>query len=249
MKNKKFTDDWGKLSISEDTENRMFDKIQQKLQSHNKKTYKFRYFLVAICAVTLVFMLSAFAPYMGKIIENLKSANFNANKFDKLISSYDGANINTSVMFEITDPNIKKQQVSGSLNLVNGGTIDEAKQNLAFTPKELKYLPEGFYFQNTMIFKDSGNNEYYQNECNLRYGNDVLFFTLSEQYVGENAQIQIDTTSDIEKITLHDETEALLTIGKCNNDYEIYWIKDGIGYSLWGFFERDDIIKMAESVE
>jgi hypothetical protein len=65
----------------------------------------------------------------------------------------------------------------------------------------------------------------------------------------------MDTTNDIEKVTLNNGIEALLMtdIYMPFNipmiTHTIMWIKDGIGYRVCGSFGRDEIIKMAESVE
>ena len=139
-------------------------------------------------------------------------------------------------------------------------TLGEAIQHLGFTPSELEYIPEGGVFDK-VVLNGAAQDYYDKYTCHIYYktyqdnGSLHKTFALTAEYVGKNATIKVDTTSDIEKITLNNGIEALLlTRNYMPYDvpmvhYEIMWIQNNIAYRIGGDFDRDDMIKMAESVE
>ena len=236
--------------------------------------------LIIATALTAVFTLSAFAGiipsplYLGEILENLSFKGFNANKIEEFDPSRFTFTDDTSVSdmfsiwnYEITDPKAKAAQnfiwadrETPPLK-VYFKTLEEAGETLAFTPKGLSYIPDGYLFYNVSTFKDEMDN--YDNNCYINYisnerveeyvmneaaGADIM---LSATYVGENATIQIDTKMDIEKIILNGGIESLLMVREDLEYLSIHWIKDGVGYLLSGspHLGREELIKMAESVD
>ena len=79
MKNKKIIDAWDEIAPSEETENRIFDKIQEKLQKkekafNNKNWYLRPSFVAAIILLTVVFMMtvSGYAQEIFRIMMGAK---------------------------------------------------------------------------------------------------------------------------------------------------------------------------------
>jgi hypothetical protein len=212
-------------------------------------------------------MLSAFVEIplisqVGEVIESLIFNGFEVNKVERIITP-DGNYAQSAWGFNVTDSKVKNQVIWGYLDSVYFETLEKAEKHLAFSPMGLNYIPDGYSFEGVRIGKDN-LNKYYKNSCTMRYisnGNDEglnSFFSMSATYVGKNATMHIDTVGDIEKITLSSDNEALLIadfevfLTKTNSKayhYTIAWIKDGVGYSLSGIFDKEEMIRMAESIK
>lgn len=238
MKNEKIINAWDKMKPSDEIKQQIFNEISAEKHKSRKKFQKMRYILTAAFLLITISMLSAFGVIQqaGEVIETLIFNVFNVNKVDILIAD-DGEIIDSSYRFKITDPKVKpnvwvNEYVS---------TFEEAEKYLDFKPKCLNYIPENYSFRD--IFVD-GNDS-----CRIYYSNDTegAFFSLSQQYVGENAEIKVYTTAEIEKIIISGDIEALLQTDK-HGRYMLMWIKDSIGYTL-SASEKDELIKMAESVK
>lgn len=237
-------------------------RIETNIKMNQKQSQKK---LVVIIAVIALFICSVSA--MERIIENLTFKGFEVNKYDTLNPSDLEYRIPIAAYsFDIKDRGVKKYQQevgayygSGQMEWVTFKTLGEAVQHLGFIPSELNYLPENCVFDK-VVLHGAAQDYYDKYTCHIYYktyqddGSPVMNFSLTAQYVGKNATIKMNTTEDIEKITLNNGIEALLTTEiKMPYDkpfirYGIMWIKDGIAYDIGGSFERDEIIKMAESV-
>jgi hypothetical protein len=173
--------------------------------------------------------------------------------------------LNSVWSFDIKDRTVQKYQqevgayyASGKMEWVTFSTLTEAKQHLGFTPSELNYIPESGVFDK-VILNGAAQDYYDKYACHIYYktyqddGSRKETFALTAQYVGTNATIKINTTGDIERITLNNGFEALLMteVTTANNVvlHRIMWIKDDIAYEVGGSFARDEMIKMAESVD
>jgi len=221
---------------------------------------------IIIIAATVLFIISVSA--IEGIIKNLTFNGFEANQVYTLGTPHLADRELIAVWsFEIKDRNIRKYQQevgpyysSGKMEWVNFKTLYEALQHLDFTPSELNYLPEGGVFDK-VVLNGAANDYYDKYTCHIYYktylddGSPVITFALTAQYVGKNATIKVNTTNNIEKITLNNGIEALL-LTEIYMPYDIpmvlhriMWIKDDIAYEVGGGFERAEMIKMAESVE
>ncbi|MCL1794439.1 MAG: DUF4367 domain-containing protein [Oscillospiraceae bacterium] len=221
---------------------------------------------IIIIAATglLIFTVSA----MEGIINNLTFKGFDANQVYTLSPPHlEGRELTAVWSFEIKDRAVSKYQQevgayygSGKMEWVNFRTLGEAEQYLGFTPSELNYLPENGVFDK-VVLNGAASDYYDKYTCHIYYktyqdnGSPAETFALTAQYVGKNATIKVDTTNGIEKITLNNGIEALL-LTEIYMPYDIpmalhriMWIKDDIAYEVGGSFERDEMIKMAESVE
>jgi hypothetical protein len=168
--------------------------------------------------------------------------------------------------YDIKDREVRKylQEVgayyqSGKMEWVTFKTFGEALQHLDFIPSELNYLPENAVLEK-VVLHGAAQDYYDKYNCHIYYmtyldGKPAMNFNLSASYVGKNATIKVATTDDIEKVILNGGIEALLMTETRYNYtdipmilHRIMWIKDNILYEVGGTFERDEIIKMAESV-
>ncbi|MCL2815419.1 MAG: DUF4367 domain-containing protein [Oscillospiraceae bacterium] len=228
---------------------------QPKVEAKNMNRKKF--IITTPVIILILIMLTAAAWSVGIILKSIIFDGFEANKVDTVI--HNGKNVGAIWEYEITDPKVIIEPKIGNVTDVYFDTIKKAAEHLDFTPKTLGYLPEGYSFEYVRLLKY--NNKYDKNSCEIWYRqhnkgelyNFDSFDVLSAKYVGENAIIKIATTSvDIEKIILNDGTEALLetivTFSNGNSLYQLYWIKNGVGYMLGNNFEKDELIKMAESI-
>jgi len=232
----------------------MNNQAAQKTKAGNIPAKKF--ILIAAAVMLSLIMLTAATWSFGVIIKSIIFDGFEANKVDAVI--YNGKNIDAICYYEITDPKVKIEPLNGYIEYVYFETVEEAAEHLDFAPKTLGYLPEEYSFECVKLWKN--NDKYNKNLCEIWYrhrnGGDLDnvdgFDVLVANYVGENATIKITTTSDIEKIILIDGIEALLetivTFPNGNSLYKLRWIKDGVGYILGNSFDKDELIKMAESI-
>jgi hypothetical protein len=229
-------------------------------QSQKKVVILIAVIALLICSVTVI--------AMEGIIESLKFKGFEVNKYETLSpSDFENKIPVNAYSLEIKDREVKKYQQevgayygSGKMEWVNFKTLGEAAKHLGFTPSELNYLPENCVLDK-VVLHGAANDYYDKNTCHIYYktyqddGSPDMNFSLTAQYVGKNATIKMNTTEDIEKVILNNGIEALLmskTYMPYDRHFVIYaimWIKDDIVYDIGGGFERDEIIKMAESVE
>jgi len=177
--------------------------------------------------------------------------------------------IGTIWSYDITDPKVnasmKGQKLMGEYLPWDIATFEEAEKILAYPLKGLNYIPDGYSFELVSIGKDSMGDSYYRNSSTIYYrkdGEQDLYFArfwLSATYIGDNATVYINTTEDIEKIMLNGDTDAVFMVSEHSHseteqdiikNYTISWIKDGVLYQLSSrFFDIEEMIKMAESIE
>lgn len=214
---------------------------------------------------------------IGTILESLTFGNFEVNKVDEITFTDDvsiSSNVGAVKSYRITDPKAyaRTQLLGDSLEHVSFGSVEEAIETggnyLAFTPKGLNYIAENYVFDHLSTVKDAKGN--YATHYSIRYKkiegserNDGIksdetnayYLFLTETYVGEPFKLKVETKNDVEKIILNNGIEALLEkndaglIADNECDYMLDWVEDGILYSLWGTFDREEMIKMAESIE
>lgn len=238
MKNEKMINAWDKMKPSDEIKQQILNEISAGKHKNRKKFQKMKYILTAAFLLITISMLSAFGviQQVGEIIETLIFNAFNVNKVDTLIA-YDGEIIDSSYSFKITDPIVNPNVWVNEYV----ATFEEAEKHLDFNPKCLNHIPENYLFRDILVLDN--------NSCLIYYYNDIdgALFSLSQQYVGENAEIKVYTTAEIEKIIISGDIEALLQTDK-HGRYMLMWIKDSIGYTL-SASEKDELIKMAESVK
>jgi len=240
------------------TENANFIKTNQRYSRSRKKA-------VLIIAAIALLIISVSA--IEGVIKNLTFSGFEANQVYTLgLPHFQDSEITAAYSCEIKDRQVLKyrQEVgpyyaSGQMEWVYFDSLEEAEQYLGFTPSELNYIPENGVLDKVVLHGNPQSNYYDIYNCIIYYktyqadGSPDAKFSLSAAYVGKNATIKVNTTNDIEKIILSDGTEALLIsheITELLTVYWISWIKDGIAYETGGGgFDRNDVIKMAESVE
>ena len=268
MKNK-IIERFSEIVVSENPSDDILERIQNnvnmgEIAAQNKKARKI--VLKPILAVTMfvisLFLVSAvvYIPGISDIMQSLIFKGFEVNKFDSIgspdyeIEREEGV-LTSSWTFDITDSKVdQNQDLQFPLEGLYFDTIEEAGQYLVFVPTGLNYLPENTVFKDILLYKD-GQNNYDKNRCSISYtkfkpdGAIEQYLYLDKQYVGENATMKINTILDIEKITLSNGIEALLMKEAKHELYNIVWIKNGIGYNLSGYFDRNEMIKMAESVD
>jgi len=222
----------------------------------------------AVILIAVIALLICSVSAMEAIIESLKFKGFEVNKYETLSpSDFENKIPVNAYSFDIKDREVKKYQQevgayygSGKMEWVTFNTLGEAVKHLGFTPSELNYLPENCVFDK-VVLHGAAHDYYDKYTCHIYYktyqndGSPLMNFSLTAQYIGENATIKMNTTEDIEKVILNNGIEALL-MTKIYMPYNkpfvihgIMWIKDGIVYDIGGSFERDEIIKMAESIE
>jgi len=223
------------------------EKTENKL---SKKPHKLRNILIAACIVVciaaVIFMIFVGNKPSRTVI--LDSITLYGNQINKVDRIGENANTNMSWKFIVTDPAVQKPILEGKWERVVFANLEEAGEYLAFTPGELRYLPQDCFLHEVSMMKDEHNNYekndyriHYKRETNSGKGRNVYLWA---QYVGEDASFQMETTFDIEKIIIQKNIEALL-IPEYNG---LWWIQDGVGYHLMGDFALDELIKMAESV-
>ena len=215
----------------------------------SKKRQSWRKASIIVAATSLlIFSVSAMDG-----IRNLIFPGFNVTQVEWLSSPppeserREGGGVTVSQWsFDIKDPEVE-QNLDWYNPALEIDTIEEAMQYLAFNPSEFDYLPEDYVFDNIKIYN--------KNRCNIWYkkymGYDGFYrdLALTAEYVGENATMEVKTIYDIEKIMLNSGIEALLMTPEHSEYYEIAWIKNGIGYKFLVVADRDEAIKMAESVK
>jgi len=233
--------------------------------------------IIIIAVTALLFALSAnifleriIEPYVqpyGEIIENLKFKGFDVNKVNEIILSQAGSGDGYTSVFwwvdnksgEVINYGKTWWQYGSIAEWADVKTLGEAEKHLVFTPAELNYLPEGCIREKILLRQyPQGNYDIHNLLINYTIyrddGNPDRTFNLFAQYVGEKATVKMNTTNDIEKVILNNNIEALL-LTEIAMPYDvvmtyhrIMWIKDGVLYETSGD-ERDEIIKMAESVK
>ena len=241
------------------------------VKTNKKQSHKKAIMIIAVTA--LLFTLSGLAiierliePYVqpyGAVIENLTFKGFNVNKVDEItlpsIGSHDGYSAThwwvDNESREILNYARTWWQHGSSAEWVNVKTLEEAGRHLVFTPAELNYFPEGCV-RDEVLLRQYPQGNYDIHNFLIPYtiygdnGNPDSTFNLFARYISTNATVKMNTIHDIEKIILNNGIEALLlTEDVLMSSHQIMWIKDGVLYHLTGSFERDVIIKMAESVE
>lgn len=252
--------------------------LNQTAVERKKQTKRLKPILIIATMFTLVFMLSAFiykvverehSWQVGTVLETLTFGNFEINKVDEIKFREDfeyldsSTNVGTIRHYKIEDREVyERTQLSGDYReKVSFESIEEAVEtggeHLAFTPKGLNYIPQGYVFDFLSTIKDEKGD--YSTYYFIRYKGDDTgdkWITLSETYVGEPFTLHVDTKCDIEKVTFNNGIEALLEINDAEfaiyNEYQytLTWIKNGVMYSLDGLdLPKDEIIKIAESVE
>ena len=219
---------------------------------------------VIIIAVLALFICSVSA--IEGIIEKLTFKGFEVSQVNTLgPSQIENGELTATFSCDIKDRQVQKyrQEVgkyyaSGQMEWVYFNTLEEAVQHLDFNPSGLNYIPENGVIDKVVLNGNPQNDYYDKYSCIIYYksyqadGSPLSKIALSAVYVGKNATIKVNTTYNIEEITLSDGTKALLMSDKKTELLTVYWIdwiKDDIAYETGGGFSRDDVIKMAESVK
>ena len=117
-------------------------------------------------------------------------------------------------------------------------TLDEASANLTFDLRIPSYLPEGYEFENAMVI--GGKREV----VSLQYMNEDERLHLSEQISDDTQQHEL-SMDDPEVVSINGTDGEFTSMIGINT---LRWIADGIDYSLSGTLEKDELVKVAESL-
>ena len=133
---------------------------------------------------------------------------------------------------------IKEASVSSSVSMGwNLTTLEEA--NLTFDPRTPSYLPEGYEFVDYMMEIDSEREV-----VSLRYMNEDEQLHLCEQISDDTEQHEL-SMDDPEVVSINGTDGEFTSMIGINT---LRWIADGIDYSLSGTLEKDELVKVAESL-
>jgi hypothetical protein len=235
-------------------------KIEPGIKARQRQPQKKLALIIAAIAL-FTFSVSAI-----NVIQNLTFKGFEASQVYTLGSSHiENRELTATVSCDIKDRQVLKYRqeigkyyASGQMDWVYFDTLEEAVQHLEYNPSGLNYIPENGVFDKVVLHGNPQSDFYDTHSCIIYYksyqadGSPLSKIALSAVYVGKNATIKVDTTYNIEEITLSDGTKALLMSDEKTELLTVYWInwiKDGIAYETGGGFSRADIIKMAESVK
>jgi outer membrane lipoprotein-sorting protein len=118
-------------------------------------------------------------------------------------------------------------------------TLDEARANTTFDLKTPSYLPEGYEFDHAMFI-----GSIMWEVVSLQYTNGDARLHLSE-WVGDDSDRSEPTMVEPEIVSINGTDGELTSMFGINT---LRWSADGIGYSLSGEFEQDELVKVAESL-
>jgi outer membrane lipoprotein-sorting protein len=121
-------------------------------------------------------------------------------------------------------------------------TLEAARANLTFDPKTPSYLPNGYEFDHAMLLGDLYGSE--QEILSLKYTNGSGILHIRECVSDGSDQLK-PAMGDPETVSIN-ETDGEFTSMFGRNS--IQWSADGIDYSLSGAIEKDELVKVAESL-
>jgi outer membrane lipoprotein-sorting protein len=121
-------------------------------------------------------------------------------------------------------------------------TLEDARANLTFDPKTPAYLPEGYEFDHAMLLGDFYGSE--QEILSLKYTNGSGILHLRECI--SDGSGQLEPAMGEPKIVEINGTDGKFTSMFDRNS--LWWNADGIDYSLSGELEKDELVKVAESI-
>jgi outer membrane lipoprotein-sorting protein len=117
-------------------------------------------------------------------------------------------------------------------------TLEEASANLTFDLRTPSYLPEGYEFEHAMVI--GGEHEV----VSLQYMNQDERLHLSEQISDDTQQHEL-SMDDLEVVSINGTDGEFTSMFGMNM---LRWSVDGIDYSLSGTLEKDELVKVAESL-
>lgn len=178
----------------------------------------------------------------GNIIKKItlsnKDAMYNENGEKVFGIDFDGTLITEEVQKENMEKNAKEYPVDDMIvrdtEKINGYTC--------FDVKLPAYLPEGFEFYYTEIYKDD-NGEIFDEACGIYYINNKTQETLSifQTYISEESSGET-FFNNVEKVKVNGE-EAII------GDEGIVWETNDVRYLMYTSFGRDENVKIAESIK
>jgi outer membrane lipoprotein-sorting protein len=117
-------------------------------------------------------------------------------------------------------------------------TLEEARANLTFDLKTPAHLPEGYEFDHAIVIGGE------QEVVVLQYTNGDVRLHLSE-WIGDDAEQSGMTMGEPEMVSINGTDGEFTSMFGMNT---LRWSADGIDYSLSGAIEKDELVKVAESL-
>ncbi|HIE30862.1 MAG TPA: outer membrane lipoprotein-sorting protein [Methanosarcinales archaeon] len=122
-------------------------------------------------------------------------------------------------------------------------TLEEARANLTFDLRVPSYLPEGYEFDHAMILGDAMFGDG-QEMVSLKYTDGSEILHLTEWVSGDSGRSE-PAMGDPEVVSINGTDGEFTSMFGMNT---IRWSADGIDYSLSGAFEKDELVRVAESI-
>ena len=121
-------------------------------------------------------------------------------------------------------------------------TLDEARANITFDLRVPSYLPDGYEFDHAMVFGDVYGNG--PELVSLQYtdGSKVLHLT---ERVSDDSDQSESAMGEPEIVSINGTDGEFTSMFGMNT---IQWSAEDIDYSLLGEFEKDELVKVAESL-
>jgi len=117
-------------------------------------------------------------------------------------------------------------------------TLDEARANLTFDPRVPSYLPEGYEFDHVIV--TGGMREV----VSLQYTNGDEQLYLAE-WISDDTKQSGTMMGEPEIVSINGTDGEFTSMFGMNT---LQWSADGIDYSLSGAIEKDELVKVAESL-
>jgi len=121
-------------------------------------------------------------------------------------------------------------------------TLDEVRANLTFDPKTPSYLPDGYEFDRATVFDDLYGNG--QELVSLQYTDGSGVLDLTER-VSDDTEESGTMMGEPEIVSINGTDGEFTSMFGMNT---LRWSADNVDYSLSGEFEKDELVKVAESL-
>lgn len=126
-------------------------------------------------------------------------------------------------------------------------SFDEAQQNTDFELKEPTYLPEGYEFDDAFVMSEG-------RVVSLNYGRGTEGLVLTQRQAPKGAEGDIEVVggpgdAESETVEVNGRNATLRKMGPSDDFRRLSWGCGDLIMSLSGELDKDELIKMAESVE
>ena len=140
----------------------------------------------------------------------------------------EGAEVVEAVVEESFDDRMPKEM-----------TLEEARANLTFDLRTPSYLPEGYEFDHAMVFGEEPCR------VSLRYTNGSERLHLSE-WVSDDTEQPKPRMGEPEIVSINGTDGEFMSMFGMNT---LQWSAGDISYSLSGALEKDELVRVAESIQ